>query len=53
MMSPKVKLRSGQTLVLTGFEENSENATKSGVGDPGFFGFGRQPCPHSQGTAYS
>lgn len=39
-LSPKVKLRSGQTLVLTGFEENSENATKSGVGDPGFFGLG-------------
>ncbi|MFC6299096.1 PilN family type IVB pilus formation outer membrane protein [Pseudomonas sp. CCM 7893] len=39
-LSPKVKLRSGQTLVLTGFEENSENATKSGVGDPGFLGLG-------------
>ncbi len=39
-LSPKVRLRSGQTLVLTGFEENSENATKSGVGDPGFFGLG-------------
>ena len=39
-LSPKVKLRSGQTLVLTGFEENTENATKSGVGDPTFFGLG-------------
>ena len=39
-LSPKVKLRSGQTLVLTGFEENTENATKSGVGDPSFFGLG-------------
>ncbi|SFY09025.1 PilN family type IVB pilus formation outer membrane protein [Azotobacter vinelandii] len=38
--SPKVKLRSGQTLVLTGFEENSENATKRGVGSPGFLGLG-------------
>ncbi|WP_016971652.1 PilN family type IVB pilus formation outer membrane protein [Pseudomonas tolaasii] len=39
-LAPKVRLRSGQTLVLTGFEENSENATKSGVGDPSFFGLG-------------
>ncbi len=39
-LSPKVKLRSGQTLVLTGFEESNENAAKSGVGDPGFFGLG-------------
>ncbi len=39
-LAPKVKLRSGQTLVLSGFEENNENATKSGVGDPGFFGLG-------------
>lgn len=38
--APKVKLRSGQTLVLTGFEENRENATKSGVGSPRFFGLG-------------
>ena len=39
-LAPKVKLRSGQTLVLTGFEESNENATKSGTGDPGFFGLG-------------
>jgi len=39
-LSPKVKLRSGQTLILSGFEELSENAKKSGVGDPGFFGLG-------------
>lgn len=38
--APKVKLRSGQTLVLTGFEENRENATKSGVGSARFFGLG-------------
>lgn len=39
-LSPKVKLRSGQTLILSGFEELNENATKTGVGDPGFFGLG-------------
>ncbi|MGP0148056.1 PilN family type IVB pilus formation outer membrane protein [Pseudomonas oryzihabitans] len=39
-LSPKVKLRSGQTLILSGFEELSENAKKSGVGDAGFFGLG-------------
>jgi len=39
-LSPKVKLRSGQTLILSGFDEMSEDATKSGVGSPGFFGLG-------------
>ncbi|KTS78249.1 secretin [Pseudomonas oryzihabitans] len=39
-LSPKVKLRSGQTLILSGFEELNENAAKTGVGDPGFFGLG-------------
>ncbi len=38
--APKVKLRSGQTLVLTGFEENRENATRSGIGSARFFGLG-------------
>ncbi|MBC2658116.1 PilN family type IVB pilus formation outer membrane protein [Pseudomonas sp. MSSRFD41] len=38
--APKVLLRSGQTLVLTGFEENTENANKTGVGDASFFGLG-------------
>ena len=38
--APKVRLRSGETLVLTGFDENSENASKSGVGSPSFFGLG-------------
>lgn len=38
--APKVLLRSGETLVLTGFDENSENASKSGVGSPSFFGLG-------------
>ncbi|NVZ63639.1 PilN family type IVB pilus formation outer membrane protein [Pseudomonas gingeri] len=39
-LSPKVKLRSGQTLILSGFDELSEDATKSGVESPGFFGLG-------------
>lgn len=39
-LSPKVKLRSGQTLILSGFDEMSEDATKSGVESPGFFGLG-------------
>ncbi|SEO97920.1 PilN family type IVB pilus formation outer membrane protein [Pseudomonas sp. Snoq117.2] len=39
-LSPKVKLRSGQTLILSGFEELSEDARKTGVGDPGFLGLG-------------
>jgi type IVB pilus formation R64 PilN family outer membrane protein len=40
VMSPKVKLRSGQTLILSGFDEMSEDAKKSGVESPGFFGLG-------------
>ncbi|OLU25490.1 type IVB pilus formation outer membrane protein, R64 PilN family [Pseudomonas sp. PA15(2017)] len=38
--APKVKLRSGQTLVLTGFEENREDASRTGVGSARFFGLG-------------
>lgn len=39
-VAPKVQLKSGQTLVITGFDEDSENAKKSGVGSAGFFGLG-------------
>ncbi|MFJ5299235.1 PilN family type IVB pilus formation outer membrane protein [Pseudomonas sp. NPDC088368] len=39
-LSPKVKLRSGQTLILSGFDEMSENTLKQGVGDAGFMGLG-------------
>ncbi|KEZ64634.1 secretin, partial [Pseudomonas amygdali pv. tabaci str. ATCC 11528] len=39
-LSPKVKLRSGQTLILSGFEELSDNTDKIGTGSPGFFGLG-------------
>lgn len=39
-LSPKVKLRSGQTLILSGFDEMSENTDKIGTGTPGFFGLG-------------
>ncbi|WP_313025484.1 PilN family type IVB pilus formation outer membrane protein [Pseudomonas lopnurensis] len=38
--APKVRLRSGQTLILTGFEENRENTNLSGVGSARFFGLG-------------
>ncbi|WP_412461755.1 PilN family type IVB pilus formation outer membrane protein [Pseudomonas sp. SC11] len=39
-VAPKVRLRSGETLVLTGFDENGDDARKSGVGSPSFFGLG-------------
>jgi len=39
-LSPKVKLKSGQTLILSGFDESSEDTNKVGVGEPGFFGLG-------------
>ena len=39
-VAPKVRLRSGETLILTGFDENGDDARKSGVGSPGFFGLG-------------
>jgi type IVB pilus formation R64 PilN family outer membrane protein len=39
-IAPKVLLKSGETLVLAGFDENSDNAKKSGVGSAGFFGLG-------------
>ncbi|WP_300731672.1 PilN family type IVB pilus formation outer membrane protein [Pseudomonas sp.] len=40
VLSPKVKLRSGQTLILSGFDEKTEDATFSGVGKPRFWGLG-------------
>ncbi|VXC24395.1 Type IVB pilus formation outer membrane protein, R64 PilN family [Pseudomonas sp. 8Z] len=36
----KVRLQNGETLVLSGFEQDSEDANKTGTGDPGFFGLG-------------
>ncbi|UXZ99086.1 PilN family type IVB pilus formation outer membrane protein [Pseudomonas phytophila] len=39
-LSPKVRLRSGQTLILSGFDELSDNTDKIGTGSPGFFGLG-------------
>lgn len=38
--APKVRLRSGETLIITGFDENSDNVNKSGVGSANFFGLG-------------
>ncbi|MDU9404904.1 PilN family type IVB pilus formation outer membrane protein [Pseudomonas sp. zfem004] len=39
-VAPKVRLRSGETLILTGFDENGDDARKSGVGSASFFGLG-------------
>lgn len=36
----KVILKSGQTLVLSGFQQVNNSATKQGVGSTGFFGLG-------------
>jgi type IVB pilus formation R64 PilN family outer membrane protein len=40
IFNQSVKLRSGQTLILSGFDQTNENATKSGVGNSSFFGLG-------------
>lgn len=36
----KVRLRSGETLVLSGFEQDTEDSSKLGTGDSDFFGLG-------------
>ena len=36
----KAILKSGQTLVMSGFQQVNNSATKQGVGTPGFFGLG-------------
>ncbi|EKB9389720.1 TPA: hypothetical protein L4G80_006436, partial [Pseudomonas aeruginosa] len=33
-------LRSGETLVLSGFDQTTEDTNKVGTGDAGFFGLG-------------
>lgn len=40
ILSHKVQLQSGETLVLSGFEQNSNNNDKSGIGSPGFWALG-------------
>jgi type IVB pilus formation R64 PilN family outer membrane protein len=40
LMDQSAKLRSGQTLVLSGFDQINENATKSGLGNVNNFLFG-------------
>ncbi|BAU77392.1 PilN family type IVB pilus formation outer membrane protein [Metapseudomonas furukawaii] len=40
IFNQSVKLRSGQTLVLSGFDQTTENATKSGTGTASNFLFG-------------
>lgn len=49
-VAPKVRLKSGETLVLTGFDENSDTASKSGVGSAEFFGLGGG---HTRATTHS
>jgi len=40
IFSQKVRLKSGETLVLSGFEQTIDNGSKSGTGTPGNFAFG-------------
>lgn len=49
-VAPKVRLKSGETLVLTGFDENSDTASKSGTGSAEFFGLGGG---HTRATTHS
>lgn len=40
VFSQRVKLHSGETLILSGFEQTSENGNKAGAGDASWWGFG-------------
>lgn len=40
IFSQSVKMRSGQTLILSGFDQSNTEKSTAGVGDPGFFLFG-------------
>ncbi|EPL5741482.1 PilN family type IVB pilus formation outer membrane protein [Pseudomonas aeruginosa] len=40
LFDQKVRLRSGETLVLSGFDQTTEDTYKVGTGDAGFFGLG-------------
>lgn len=40
IFSQRVRLRSGETLILSGFEQSNDDASKQGVGDSGFWLFG-------------
>ncbi|MED5116278.1 PilN family type IVB pilus formation outer membrane protein, partial [Pseudomonas aeruginosa] len=40
LFDQKVRLRSGETLVLSGFDQTTEDTNKVGTGDAGFFGLG-------------
>tara|TARA_R100001132_G_C3240208_1_gene71262 strand:+ start:74 stop:397 length:324 start_codon:yes stop_codon:yes gene_type:complete len=42
IFSQRVRLRSGETLILSGFEQSNDDASKEGVGDSGFWLFGGQ-----------
>lgn len=42
VFSQRVRVHSGETLVLSGFEQTSENGKKAGVGDASWWGFGGQ-----------
>jgi hypothetical protein len=36
----RVAMKSGETLVISGFEQTDDNVDRKGVGDPRFFGLG-------------
>lgn len=42
VFSQRVRVHSGETLVLSGFEQTAENGKKAGVGDASWWGFGGQ-----------
>ncbi|EBR0232218.1 PilN family type IVB pilus formation outer membrane protein [Morganella morganii] len=39
-VNQRVNMRSGQTIVLSGFQQSNQNGSKQGVGQPWFFGLG-------------
>lgn len=46
----KVRLRNGETLVLSGFEQDTDNSNKLGTGEPGFFGLGGSRTRNTERT---
>src|SRR3546814_12956968 len=45
IFSQRVRLRSGETLILSGFEQTIDDAGKEGVGDSGFWLLGGKGTP--------
>ncbi|QTP13352.1 PilN family type IVB pilus formation outer membrane protein [Serratia symbiotica] len=48
IFSQRVKLRSGQTLVMAGYEQAADTGNKSGIGDASFWGLGGERNRNSQ-----